>query len=119
MTRASSCSERPLAPGAGVMTRAATMPESGWVRAELDGAGSGDWDLAVFDRASGRLVAGSSSFGADELAEGLAVKGTALTVQACRMSGSGERGRLSVSSSGLPDEPGGEGLDRERVDPHA
>ena len=81
------------------------MPESGWVRAELDGAGSGDWDLAVFDRATRRLVAGSSSFGADEVAEGLAVKGTALIVQACRMSGSGERGRLSVSSSGLPDEP--------------
>jgi len=104
-TRASSCSESPLAPGAGVMTHAATMPESGWVRAELDGAGSGDWDLAVFDRATRRLVAGSSSFGADEVAEGLAVKGTALTVQACRMSGSGERGRLSVRSSGLPDEP--------------
>ena len=57
------------------MTRMATAPQSGWVRAELDGPGAGDWDLAVFDRASGRLVAGSSSFGADEVAEGLAVEG--------------------------------------------
>ena len=73
------------------MTRSATAPQSGWVRAELDGPGAGDWDLAIFDRASGRLVAGSSSFGADEVAEGLAVEGTRLIVQACRMSGGGER----------------------------
>ncbi len=87
------------------MTKMATAPQSGWVRAELDGPGTGDWDLAVFDRATSRLVAGSSSFGADEVAEGLAAKGTGLIVQACRMSGGGERGQLSVSSNGLPDEP--------------
>ncbi|HMJ95897.1 MAG TPA: M14 family zinc carboxypeptidase, partial [Thermoleophilaceae bacterium] len=103
--RASSCSQRPLAAGPGVMTRAATVPESGWVRAELDGTASGDWDLAVFDRATRRLVAGSSSFGADEVAEGLAVKGTALLVQACRMSGDGRRASLDVSFTGLSGGP--------------
>ena len=50
-------------------------------------------------------MAASSSFGADEVAEGLAVAGTALLVQACRMSGGGERGRLSVGSTGVPDGP--------------
>src|SRR5918992_1026982 len=74
-TSASSCSERPLPAGPGVMTRSALAPQSGWVRAELDGPRAGDWDLAVFDRTSGRLVGGSSSFGSDELAEGLAVEG--------------------------------------------
>jgi zinc carboxypeptidase len=103
--RASSCSARPLAPGTGVMTRATTLPESGWVRAELDGTGSGDWDLAIFDRTSGRLVAGSSSFGPNEVAEGLAIKGTRLLVQACRMEGGGERAGLDVSFTGLPQGP--------------
>jgi Zinc carboxypeptidase len=104
-TAASSCSARMLGAGPGVLTRAVTAPESGWVRAELDGADRGDWDLAVFDRASGRLVAGSSSFGADEVAEGLAAKGTRLVVQACRMSGGSERASLSVGSTGLSDAP--------------
>src|SRR5688500_18349080 len=104
-TAASSCSARVLSAGPGVLTRSATVPESGWVRAELDGAGRGDWDLAVFERASGRLVAASSSFGGDEVAEGLAAKGTRLVVQACRMSGGGERARISVSSTGLGDAP--------------
>jgi len=104
-TSASSCSERVLGAGPGVLTRSATVPESGWVRAELDGAGRADWDLAVFDRTSGRLVAGSSSFGGDEVAEGLAAKGTRLVVQACRMSGGGERARLSVGSTGLANAP--------------
>ena len=56
--RASSCSERPLAPGPGVIARLTTAPESGWVRARLDGPDGGDWDLAIFDRRSGRLVGG-------------------------------------------------------------
>ena len=117
--RASSCSERPLAPGTGVMTRSATAPQSGWIRAELDGPGAGDWDLAIFDRATGRLVAGSSSFGADEVAEGLAVEGTRLIVQACRMSGGGERGKPERELDRPAGRAGGEGLARERGDPHA
>jgi hypothetical protein len=104
-TAASSCSARALGAGPGVLTRSATVPESGWVRAKLDGAGGGDWDLAVFDRTSGRLVAASSSFGGDEVAEGLAAKGTRLVVQACRMSGAGERARLSVGSTAISDAP--------------
>ena len=65
------CVARP-ATGAGVVQRTATATANGLVRATLSGA-SGDWDLAVFDRSSGRRVAGSASFGATELAEGVAV----------------------------------------------
>jgi Zinc carboxypeptidase len=104
-TSASSCSERPLPPGPGVMTRSATMRHAGWVRAELDGPETGDWDLAVFDRASASLLASSSSFGSDEVAEGLATRGTALLIQACRLSGSGGRARLDVSTTGVPTGP--------------
>ena len=56
------CVARPVT-GAGVVQRTATATANGLVRATLSGA-SGDWDLAVFDRASGRRVAGSASFGA-------------------------------------------------------
>src|SRR4051794_23417791 len=73
----------------GTMTRTLTAPSTGWVTAKLDGAGGSDWDLSILDRRTGRLVAGSSSFTADEVAEGLAVKGTSLRVQACHLSGAG------------------------------
>ena len=104
-TSASSCSERPLPAGPGVLQREAIMPQPGWVRAELDGPDQGDWDLAVFDRDSAALLAASSSFGGDELAEGLATRGSELIVQACRMSGRGQAARLDVSSTGLPTGP--------------
>ena len=94
------CVARP-ATGAGVVQRTATATANGLVRATLSGA-SGDWDLAVFDRTSGRRVAGSASFGAAELAEGVASLGQSLLVQACRRSGSGSTAQLSVRSIPLP-----------------
>jgi Zinc carboxypeptidase len=99
-----SCSERPLAPGPGVMVKSATAPQAGWVRAELDGPDGADWDVAIFERGGGRLVAASSSFGADELAEGLVFGPTPLVVQACRLSGGGGAAKLDVRTTGLPDE---------------
>ena len=55
----------------------------------------GDWDVAVFGK-RGRLVAGSASFGGNELAEGFVRKGERLTVQACRFRGSARSARLSI-----------------------
>ena len=55
----------------------------------------GDWDVAVFGR-RGRLVAGSASFGGNELAEGFVRKGERLTVQACRFRGSARSARLGI-----------------------
>jgi hypothetical protein len=102
---APACSDRPLAGGSDVMTRTLSAPSTGWVRAQLGGARGSDWDLAVFDRASGRLVAASSSFTSDEVAEGLVVKGTPLVVQACRLSGADERPRLTVGTDAIPNTP--------------
>ena len=59
----------------------------------------GDWDVAVFGR-RGRLVAGSASFGGNELAEGFVRKGERLTVQACRFRGSASSARLGITSPG-------------------
>jgi hypothetical protein len=55
----------------------------------------GDWDVAIFG-AGGRLVAGSASYGGNELAEGFVRKGERLTVQACRFRGNAGRARLTI-----------------------
>ncbi len=107
------CVSRP-ASGAGVVRRDVTADASGLVRATLAGQGTGDWDLAVFDKASGQPVAGSAAYGMKELAEGVAAKGQALIVQACRRSGSADTVALNVRSIPLP-APTGEKIQLLRV----
>jgi hypothetical protein len=65
----------------------------GLVTARLRSAG--DWDLAVFGRGR-RLVAGSASFGGNELASGFVRRGERLTIQACRFRGDARSARVSV-----------------------
>jgi hypothetical protein len=60
----------------------------------------GDWDVAVFG-ARGRLVAGSASFGGNELAEGFVRRGERLTVQACRFRGGAGRAKLAIKFTRL------------------
>jgi len=81
--------------GAGVAKTRFAMPVAGWVTARL-GATSGDWDLAIIDSADGRVVAGSASRGATEVASGLATQGSNLVVQACRRSGSASTANLTT-----------------------
>ena len=88
-----------VADGAGVVKRTVDVTAPGTLSARLDAA-SGDWDLAVFD-AAGRRVAGSSFFGANEVAEGFVLEAGALTVQACRRSGNARSAKLSVESDTL------------------
>ncbi len=108
-----SCIARP-ASGAGVIQRTTTASADGLVRARLSGQGSGDWDLAVFDKASGDRVAGSASYGLSELAEGVAAKDQVLLVQACRRSGPTDSVALNVRSIPLP-APTGETIRLVRV----
>ena len=82
---AQSCHARNLNGAAGTQSVTATAPDTGLVRARL--SGGGDWDLGVFDANSGRFVAGSASFGSNELAEGFVKGGQKLVVQACRFRG--------------------------------
>ena len=67
----------------------------GLVRARL--TSRGDWDVAVFDAKSKRVVAASSAFRGNEVAEGFVKKGQRLLVQACRFAGSASSARVSVS----------------------
>ena len=57
----------------------------GLVRARL--RSRGDWDVAVFDAKTKRVVAASAAFRGNEVAEGFVKKGQRLLVQACRFAG--------------------------------
>ena len=70
----------------GVVTRRVAVRRFSVVGARLTGA-RGDWDVAVFNARSRKLVTGSSGFNAREFATSFARRGT-LIVQACRRSGS-------------------------------
>ncbi|WP_407640494.1 M14 family zinc carboxypeptidase [Actinokineospora iranica] len=84
--------------GKGVDRREVTASVDGIVQARLTphGAGSGDWDVAVFDQDSGAVVAASAALRSVELAESFVAKGQRLVVQACRYSGSSRTVKLGV-----------------------
>ena len=88
-----------VAGGQGVVKRTVDMSAPGAVTARLDAA-AGDWDLAVFD-AAGRRVAGSTFFGANEVAQGFVLEAGTLTVQACRRSGDARSAKLTVESTAI------------------
>jgi hypothetical protein len=81
-----------------VDSREVTSTVDGLIQARLaprDGA-EGDWDLAVFDKASGKVVAASSALRSRELAESFVKKGQQLVVQACRYAGPGRTVTLGI-----------------------
>ncbi|QFZ18348.1 M14 family zinc carboxypeptidase [Saccharothrix syringae] len=83
---------------AGVDRREVTSEVDGLVQARLaPGNGrEGDWDLAVFDKASGAVVAASAALRSRELAESFVRKGQQLVVQACRYDGPSRTATLGV-----------------------
>jgi Zinc carboxypeptidase len=99
---ARTCHERLLAAGsAGSAQKALTMPAAGLIGAKLT-APAGDWDVAIFDKATGGVVAASEGFGATEVAEGFLGGARGFTVQACRRSGSASSAQLSVFTQAVP-----------------
>lgn len=93
------CSAR-LAPGkAGVTRTSFVAPAEGTVRAQLAGGRrAGDWDLAAFDSA-GKLIVASKAFYSNEIVQVHLRKGARITLQACRLSGSGRSVKLRTSFS--------------------
>src|SRR5260221_13870686 len=63
------------------------VPMSGFVTFRGDGATRGNWDLAVFDAATGHRVTSSRAFGSDEVAQTWVTAGERLLVQGCHVSG--------------------------------
>jgi hypothetical protein len=100
------CHAGRLPAGAGVRTLRVTARQTGLLRATL--ASRGDWDLAVFDAASERLVAAGAAPGDRELAEGFVGAGQRLLVQGCRRGGAASSARLRASTVALRRQsPGG------------
>ncbi|WP_189213303.1 M14 family zinc carboxypeptidase [Actinokineospora fastidiosa] len=113
------CAAEPLPDGApGTAHRAVTAGAGGLVQVRLapDGPGVGDWDVAVFDRATGELVAASAALRSVELAEGFVADGQELVVQACRYAGTARSVRLGVDFLAVPVD--GEGQRAEIVRVH-
>ena len=92
---ARSCQAAAAEGAAGTASRTLSAATDGLLRASLKG--SGDWDVAVFDRADGRLVASSAGFGGVELASGFVRKGQSLLVQACRLPGGSATAQLMTN----------------------
>jgi Zinc carboxypeptidase len=95
------CHVRLLESGGGYAQRTVTLPAAGLAGARLT-APSGDWDLAIFDKRSGRTVSASAGFGAREVAEGFAGGGRELVIQACRRSGGSATAELAAFSVAVP-----------------
>jgi hypothetical protein len=79
----------------------ARAPARGLVSVRL--RSRGDWDLGVFG-ARRRLVAGSASFGGNELASGFVRRGERLTIQACRYRGDAPSARVAIAFTRIPRE---------------
>jgi hypothetical protein len=91
-----SCHAHVRAPGAGVTARRVIPTQTGLLRATI--AARGDWDLAVFDARSGRLVAAGAQPAGPELAEGFVAKGEQLVLQSCRRPGAATQARLRAET---------------------
>jgi hypothetical protein len=82
-----------------VVTREATAPALSEIDATLQAGG--DWDLAVSDAETGRVLAGSASPGGSEVAQGFATEGQELLVRACRLSGGDPTASLDLDFAEL------------------
>ena len=96
------CFARPLADAAGATAAQVGTPSGGIVSVRLT-ATSGDWDVAVFERATGRLVAASAGSKNVELAQGFVGGARELDVQACRLSSSTDTAKLTVNFAAIPE----------------
>jgi len=93
-----------FAPGAD--RRELTSTVDGLIQARLSptpGA-EGDWDVAVFDKATGAVVAASTALRSHELAESFVKKGQQLIVQGCRYGGPADQVKLGVDFLALTKE---------------
>jgi murein tripeptide amidase MpaA len=85
----------------GVATRSWTAPDDGFVAARLHGSDDSDWDLALFDTATGRKLDASLAFRSNELVTTQVVRGQKLTVQSCRRTGRDAAVPLTIDFTAL------------------
>ncbi len=89
------CQARPLSAGTpGIAHARYTAGSLGAVTARLTGS-SGDWDLALFDARSRRLLNAGATASRSERADVIVPAGTEIVAQACRRSGRTATARLA------------------------
>src|SRR3954468_20740101 len=71
----------------GVDKAAYVPPMSGYVPGRGDAPSTSDWDLAVFDAASGKRLGASQGFGSNEVVQTWVAAGQRLAIQGCRRHG--------------------------------
>src|SRR3954469_6074023 len=72
-------------------------PMSGYVSVRGAAPDSSDWDLAVFDAATGKRLGASQSFGSHEVGQSFPTAGQRLTIEGCRRAG--DAGSFAVSTT--------------------
>src|SRR3954465_14666698 len=97
-----SCTTRQSAGTRGVAVSRYSAVSDGAITAHLRGGGYDDWDLALFDAASGRRLDASFGFGANEIVQAVVRKGQVLAIQACRIKGSSTRLPLTIGGVSAP-----------------
>ena len=102
-TSSATCHAGARPAGAGIRTTSYTAPRTGLLRATLRAVG--DWDLAVFDAASSRLVAAAAAPAGTDVAEGFVAAGERLVVQACRRAGAATLAQLRTQTVALAPQP--------------
>ncbi len=96
-TRLAPCQDR-LAVGTGVAVRPYVARRDEALTVRTSAPAGTDYDLAVFDRASGTGLASSASLASAERATVLLDRGQIVDIQACRRSGPAEEVRLDLLS---------------------
>jgi hypothetical protein len=97
-----SCAASQTAGARGVSLRSYVAKADGAVTAHLRGSARDNWDLALFDAASGRRLDASQAWGANEVVQAVVRKGQALMIQACRQSGQSSRMKLTIDGVKAP-----------------
>ncbi|MDQ3934762.1 MAG: hypothetical protein M3340_09055 [Actinomycetota bacterium] len=90
------CARRASTRARGVDTATYRAPMTGYVTVRLAAARGSDWDLALYDRATGRYLSSSAAFGSSEVVQEWVRSGQTLVIQGCRRSGSARTARALV-----------------------
>lgn len=93
------CSDRARSGARGVAVSSYRAPMAGFISTRLSASDESDWDLALFDAASGDRVAASESFSSRELAQAWVTAGQKILIQGCLRKGSSRPAVVSTRFS--------------------
>lgn len=95
------CADRAPSGARGVALGSYRAPMAGFISTHLSASDNSDWDLALFDAASGNRLAASESFTSHELAQTWVTAGQKVLVQGCLRKGNNHRAVVSTRFSDI------------------